>query len=63
MLKKQGINKIKAITTPGNSKSINFHQKKIGMTLLGTPNEQGINVVKDYSGKGADRVVFERILE
>jgi catechol 2,3-dioxygenase-like lactoylglutathione lyase family enzyme/GNAT superfamily N-acetyltransferase len=54
------MHKIKAITKPINSKSINFHKNKIGMRLLGEPNEAGINVVKDYSGKNEDRVVFER---
>ena len=57
-----GIKKIKAITTPTNNKSINFHQKKMGMTLLGLPNQEGINVVRDYSGSGKDRVVFEKII-
>ncbi len=54
------IHKIKAITKPINIKSINFHKNKIGMMLLGEPNEFGINVVKDYSGINEDRVVFER---
>jgi len=59
--KSQGIQRIKAITTPTNNKSINFHQKKIGMTLLGLPNQEGINVIRDYSGKNNDRVVFEKL--
>ena len=57
--KAQGMNRVKAITPPANRTSINFH-RKIGMTLLGSPNEDGINVVKDYSGPGKDRVVFEK---
>lgn len=57
-LKGLGFNKIKAITTTGNKQSISFH-KKIGMTLLGDPNEDGVPVVKNYSGIGQDRVVFE----
>ncbi len=52
--------KVKAITSPGNIKSINFHKNKIGMTLIGKPNESGLNVIKDYSGPGQDRVVFEK---
>ena len=60
MALQQGIRKVKAITTPGNEKSIHFHQKAIGMKLLGAPNEKGIPVVKDYSGPGMDRVVFEK---
>jgi L-amino acid N-acyltransferase YncA len=62
LAKERGIKKLKAITTPGNSKSINFHSKQIGMKLLGEPNENEINVVKNYSGINMDRVVFEKIL-
>lgn len=62
IVKSQGIQRIKAITTPTNNKSINFHQKKIGMTLLGLPNQDGIKVIRDYSGKNNDRVVFEKII-
>ena len=56
----KNIHKIKAITKPVNIKSINFHRNKIGMRLLGEPAPGGINVVKNYSGPGEDRVVFER---
>ena len=58
--KSQNIHKIKAITKPINTKSINFHKNKIGMSLLGEPNENGINVIKNYSGMNEDRVVFEK---
>jgi N-acetylglutamate synthase-like GNAT family acetyltransferase len=60
--RKQGIKRIKAITTPSNLKSVNFHKNKIGMKLLGEPNEDGINIIKNYSGTGNDRVVFERAI-
>jgi GNAT superfamily N-acetyltransferase len=53
-----GIKKIKAITTPSNLKSIHFHTKKIGMKMLGEANDQGICVIKNYSGIHNDRVVF-----
>ncbi|HEX2919789.1 MAG TPA: GNAT family N-acetyltransferase [Bacteroidales bacterium] len=56
----KNIKKIKAITKPINKKSVNFHKNRMGMTLLGKPNEEGINVVEDYSGENEDRVVFER---
>jgi predicted GNAT superfamily acetyltransferase len=59
IIQAKGIKKIKAITTPTNSKSINFHTKKIGMKMLGEPNDQGVAVVKNYSGIHNDRVVFE----
>ena len=54
-----GCTKIKAITTPTNIKSIAFH-KSIGMELIGSPNEDGIPIVKDYSGHGKHRVVFRK---
>jgi ribosomal protein S18 acetylase RimI-like enzyme len=57
------ISKIKAITKPINIKSINFHTKKIGMTMTGEPDENGINVVKNYSGINNDRVVFIKDIE
>jgi len=60
--KSQGMQKIKAITTPTNMKSIEFHQKTIGMTLLGSPNQDGVNVVRNYSGINMDRVVFEKVI-
>ena len=56
----KGITKIKAITAASNTKSISFHKDRIGMTLLGQPNEEGVNVVKDYSGENKDMVVFEK---
>jgi GNAT superfamily N-acetyltransferase len=54
-----GCREIKAITTPTNSGSIAFH-RGIGMELVGVPNEEGIPVVKDYSGPGQDRIVFRK---
>lgn len=57
--KRHGCNKLKAMTTVGNQASILFH-KKIGMKLLGEKNADGIEVVKDYSAPGQDRVVFEK---
>ena len=61
--KSRGIHKIKAITTPTNTKSVNFHKNNIGMNLLGEPNEKGIIVVKNYSGLDKDRVVFEKKIQ
>jgi GNAT superfamily N-acetyltransferase len=52
-----GCVRLKAITTSTNETSIGFH-KKIGMKMLGEKNENNIEVIKDYSGKGMDRVVF-----
>jgi GNAT superfamily N-acetyltransferase len=59
LAQKQGCNKLKAMTIAGNATSISFH-KKIGMKLMGERNENGVEVVKNYSGPGQDRVVFEK---
>ena len=55
--KLKGCSKLKAITTPTNVSSINFH-KKIGMSLVGNKNSDGIEVIKNYSGNGQDRIIF-----
>lgn len=56
-LKNQKITGLKAITTPTNSKSINFHLK-LGMEMIGELIDNDIKVIKNYSGYGQDRVVF-----
>lgn len=61
-LKNIGIQNLKAITAPANEKSINFHLR-IGMQMTGVETENGIKVIKDYSGLGQDRVVFRMKLE
>lgn len=61
--KSKGITKIKAITSATNAKSIAFHKNRVGMTLLGQPNEEGVNVVRDYSGANKHRVVFEKRID
>ncbi|MBK8805695.1 MAG: GNAT family N-acetyltransferase [Bacteroidales bacterium] len=61
--KSKGIAKIKAITTPSNTSSISFHENQIGMNMLGKPNEDGINIIKNYSGVKNDRVVFEKRID
>jgi GNAT superfamily N-acetyltransferase len=53
----RGCTDLKAIATPENAASIAFH-KSLGMELVGTPNRDGVPVVKDYAGPGKDRVVF-----
>lgn len=52
---------VKAITTPANRESIAFH-KSLGMILTGDDEENGMPVVKDYSGPNQHRVVFSKIL-
>ena len=53
----RGCTRLKAITSPVNTLSIDFH-RSIGMLPSGEPDSQGLPVVKDYSGPGRDRVVF-----
>jgi GNAT superfamily N-acetyltransferase len=52
-----GCTRLKAITSPVNRLSIDFH-RSIGMLPSGEPGSQGVPVVKDYAGPGRDRVVF-----
>ena len=63
MARSRKIHEIKAITSPMNIKSINFHKNRIGMNLLGEPNGNGIPVVKNYSGINNDRVVFKKRID
>jgi ribosomal protein S18 acetylase RimI-like enzyme len=55
--REHGCRHVKAITTPSNLGSIEFH-KSFGMQLLGEPNIQGIPIVRDYAGRNEPRVVF-----
>jgi GNAT superfamily N-acetyltransferase len=59
LARQNGCTKLKAMTIPDNRASISFH-KRIGMTLMGEKNDSGIEVVRNYSGTGQDRVVFEK---
>ena len=54
-----GCVELKAIASPANKASIAFH-RSLGMKLSGEPNEEGVPVVKNYSGPGIDRVVFRK---
>ncbi len=56
---KHGCLRLKAITSPINTLSINFH-RSIGMLPDGETGEAVIPVIKDYSGPGKDRVVFHK---
>ena len=53
----RGCTRLKAITAPANCGSIAFHTA-LGMEMQGEPGEDGIPVVRDYSGPGIHRVVF-----
>jgi L-amino acid N-acyltransferase YncA len=57
VLRQKGISGLKAITTPTNIKSLNFHLK-LGMEMTGEILSNGIKVIQNYSGVGQDRVVF-----
>jgi len=54
-----GCTRLKAVTSPVNRLSIDFH-KSIGMLPTGEPDSRGLPVVKDYAGPGRDRVVFHK---
>ena len=56
--RKRGCTRLKATASPLNDASIRFHLA-LGMRTLGTPNEDGIDVVKGYLSPGDDRVVME----
>ena len=53
----RGCTRLKAITSPVNRLSIDFH-RSVGMLPSGEPDSRGLPVVKDYAGPGRDRVVF-----
>jgi GNAT superfamily N-acetyltransferase len=55
--KTKGCKQLKAITSPTNKASIEFH-RSFGMELQGEPNKDGIPIIRDYRGPGIDRVVF-----
>jgi ribosomal protein S18 acetylase RimI-like enzyme len=55
--REHGCRHVKAITTPSNLGSIEFH-KSFEMQLLGEPNIQGIPIIRDYAGRNEPRVVF-----
>jgi ribosomal protein S18 acetylase RimI-like enzyme len=55
----KGCQELKAITAKDNKVSIAFH-KSIGMEVTGEPDEEGIPIVRDYSGPGQHRVVFRK---
>ncbi len=52
-----GCLRLKAITSPVNTLSINFH-RNIGMMPTGEMDPTGVPTIKDYAGPGRDRVVF-----
>jgi GNAT superfamily N-acetyltransferase len=55
----KGCQELKAITSKNNRVSIAFH-KSLGLELMGEADEEGIPVVRDYSGPGQHQVVFRK---
>ena len=49
----RGCTRLTAVTDPSNANSIAFHTGKIGMSC---------SIVKDYSGPGQDRALFEKTI-
>jgi GNAT superfamily N-acetyltransferase len=58
----RGCRELKAITTSTNHASITFH-KSLGMIVNGEETENGVPVIKNYSGPGQHRVVFSKLLQ
>jgi GNAT superfamily N-acetyltransferase len=58
----RGCRELKAITTSTNRASITFH-KSLGMIVNGEETENGVPVIKNYSGPGQHRVVFSKLLQ
>ena len=56
--RRHGCTRLKATAAPTNEPSIRFHTA-LGMEMTGTPNADGVPVVKDYLRPGVDRVVFQ----
>lgn len=60
--RKCGFHGLRALTTPDNEASIQFH-RHIGFILLGNAINQGHPVIKNYAGPGQDRVVMALAFE
>lgn len=61
-VKELGRSRIRCVTSPMNKGSIAFHLR-MGFSM--EPSEEiveGISVVKDYDGRGEDRVLFSKLL-
>jgi ribosomal protein S18 acetylase RimI-like enzyme len=55
----KGCQELKAITSKNNRASLAFH-KSLGLELIGKADDEGIPIVRDYSGPGQHRVVFRK---
>jgi GNAT superfamily N-acetyltransferase len=55
--REHGAKEIMAQTSLDNLDSVRFH-KRVGMELMGEPDERGVPTVKDRAGPGKDRIVF-----
>jgi ribosomal protein S18 acetylase RimI-like enzyme len=61
-VKELGCNRVSCVTSPMNKASVKFHLR-VGFSIdSGEKIEAGISVVKDYDGRGEDRVLFSKIL-
>jgi GNAT superfamily N-acetyltransferase len=61
--KKLGCNVVRCVTSPINKGSILFHLKMGFSVEQSTKNIDNIPVVKNYDGKGEDRVLFYKTLD
>jgi GNAT superfamily N-acetyltransferase/predicted enzyme related to lactoylglutathione lyase len=58
----RGCRQLRAITSPPNTGSIQFH-RSLGFEPVGEPGAGGVPVVRNYGGPGVDRVVLEKRLD
>ncbi len=57
--RENGCEEVKSITSPTNKVSVAFH-RRMGMKLLGEQGDEGVPVIKNYSGPGIHRVIFHK---
>lgn len=62
LARERGCIALKAITPPVNIDSVEFH-RRLGFSLLGEPDAEGLPLIEDYYAPGAPRVVFWKSLD
>lgn len=61
LARERGCSRLKAVTSPASTGSVEFH-RRLGFSLLGERNNDDVPVVRDYLALGEPRVVFEKRL-
>jgi GNAT superfamily N-acetyltransferase len=62
LARERGCIALKALTPPENTDSVEFH-RRLGFSLLGQPDAEGLPLVEDYFAPGVPRVVFWKKLD